>query len=206
MNSKGEIKMTKEEFVAIGLTEDMATKAAEASQTELKGFIPKVRFDEVNDAKKKAEDGLKERDTQIETLKKTSGDSETLKAQIEELQKANKEADEKYQADLKETRLSSAIKLALTGKVHDDDLVAGLFDKTKLILGDDGKVTGLDEQLSSIKESKAFLFKTENNQNQNQNQGAGFRVGANNNQNQNNSEGQEGGLKSALSAHFQQSK
>ncbi|PKM69172.1 MAG: hypothetical protein CVU95_00900 [Firmicutes bacterium HGW-Firmicutes-2] len=198
--------MTKEEFVAIGLTEDMATKAAEASQTELKGFIPKVRFDEVNDAKKKAEDGLKERDTQIETLKKTSGDSETLKAQIEELQKANKEADEKYQADLKETRLSSAIKLALTGKVHDDDLVAGLFDKTKLILGDDGKVTGLDEQLSSIKESKAFLFKTENNQNQNQNQGAGFRVGANNNQNQNNSEGQEGGLKSALSAHFQQSK
>ena len=200
--------MTKEEFVAIGLTEDMATKAAEASQTELKGFIPKVRFDEVNDAKKKAEDGLKERDTQIETLKKTSGDSETLKTQIEELQKANKAADEKYQADLKETRLSSAIKLALTGKVHDDDLVAGLFDKTKLILGDDGKVTGLDEQLSSIKESKAFLFKTEDNQNQNQNQnkGAGFRVGANNNQNQNNSEGQEGGLKSALAAHFQQSK
>lgn len=200
--------MNKEQFVAIGLTEDMATKAAEASQTELKGFIPKTRFDEVNDAKKKAEDGLKERDTQIETLKKTSGDSETLKTQIEELQKANKAADEKYQADLKETRLSSAIKLALTGKVHDDDLVAGLFDKTKLILGDDGKVTGLDEQLSSIKESKAFLFKPEDNQNQNQNQnqGAGFRVGANNNQNQNNSEGQEGGLKSALSAHFQQSK
>ena len=34
-------------------------------------------------------------------------------------------------------------------------------DRKKLILGDDGKVTGLDEQIKSLKESKPFLFKQE---------------------------------------------
>ena len=38
--------------------------------------------------------------------------------------------------------------------------MAGLFDKTKLILSADGKVTGLDEQVKALQEGKAFLFKT----------------------------------------------
>ena len=40
-------------------------------------------------------------------------------------------------------------------------MAAGLFDKSKLVLTDDGKVTGLNEQLESIKKDKAFLFKTD---------------------------------------------
>lgn len=66
---------------------------------------------------------------------------------------------EKNEADMKELKLSTAIKLALGESAQDADLVAGLFDKSKLILSDDGKITGLDEQLKSIKESKPFLFK-----------------------------------------------
>ena len=34
-------------------------------------------------------------------------------------------------------------------------------DRSKLILGEDGKVTGLEEQVKSLKESKPFLFKQE---------------------------------------------
>lgn len=153
--------MTKEQFIAIGLTEELATKAAEESKKELDTYIPKSRFDEVNIAKKKAETDLKERDTQLENLKKSSGDSEALKVEIQKLQDENKTATAKYQADLKDMQLSSAIKLALSGKAQDENLVAGLFDKSKLILGDDGKITGLDEQLKGLQESKAFLFKQE---------------------------------------------
>ena len=102
---------------------------------------------------------IAERDKQLETLKNSTGDVEALKQQIITLQADNQAAKEKYDADMKELKLSTAIKLALGDSAHDADLVAGLFDKGKLILGEDGKVTGLDDQLKAIKKDKAFLFK-----------------------------------------------
>ena len=44
--------MNKEEFVAIGIDEKLAEKAAEQSKKELSNYVPKERFDEVNEAKK----------------------------------------------------------------------------------------------------------------------------------------------------------
>jgi len=70
--------------------------------------------------------------------------------------------------------LNSAIKLSLAGKVHDEDIVANLIKKDNLVLNEDGKVIGLDEQIASLKESKAFLFKTEGGDQQQQ---PGFKVG-----------------------------
>lgn len=151
--------MTKQEFIALGLTEEQATKAEDASKKELEGFIPKSRFDEVNTAKKQAELDIKSRDKQIEDIKKSAGDNETLTQQIATLQAENKAAKEKYEADMKDLQITNAIKLAVTGKVYDEDIAAGLFDKSKLILGDDGKITGLAEQLEGIKTAKGFLFK-----------------------------------------------
>lgn len=163
--------MTKEQFIALGLTEDQATKAAAESATELKTYIPKHRFDEVNEEVKTLKGTVKENETALETLKKSTGDAATLAKQIEDLQKDNKSKDEQYQKDLKELKLTNAIKLAITGKAQDEDLVAGLFDKTKLILGDDGKITGLDEQLKVLQESKKFLFKEDQQQQQQQKPG-----------------------------------
>ncbi|MDF2513728.1 MAG: Phage minor structural protein [Herbinix sp.] len=151
--------MTKEQFIALGLTEELATKAAEQSATELKTYIPKHRFDEITEENKTLKGTVKENETALETLKKSTGDAEALKKQIETLQTDNKTKDEQYQKDLNELKLTNAIKLAIAGKAQDEDLVAGLFDKTKLILGDDGKITGLDEQLKALQESKQFLFK-----------------------------------------------
>lgn len=191
--------MTKEQFIALGLNEEQATKAAEQSAAELTNYIPKTRFDEVNEAKKKADNDLKERDTQLEALKKDATTSEELKAQITTLQEENKVAAEKAATELKDLQMANAIKLAITGKVHDEDMVSSLFDKTKLILQDDGKVTGLDDQLATIKESKAFLFKEENSGGENK---PGFKVGGN--------EPPAGGnsgatsLKDALTAKFAQ--
>ena len=71
--------MKKEELVKLGLTEEDAEKVAKASEEELKGFVPKARFDEVNEAKKHAEESVKERDKQIEGLKTSAGDAKKLK-------------------------------------------------------------------------------------------------------------------------------
>lgn len=151
--------MNKEQFVALGLSEEQADKAAAASQDELKGFVPKARFDEVNEAKKQAEKGNADRDKQLEELKKSTGDSVALQEQITKLQGDNKTASEKYEADLKELKLSAAVKLALAGEAHDPDIVAGFLDKDKIELDDSGAVKGgLDDQVKALRESKGFLF------------------------------------------------
>lgn len=191
--------MTKEDFIEIGLTEEQAEKAAEKSAEELKGYVSSERFQEINEAKKKAEQDVKDRDNQIEEIKKSAGDNEELRKQIEQLQRTSKEAEQKYQEELNDTKLTNAIKMAIVGKTHDEDLVAGLFDKSKLVLSDDGKVVGIDEQLKSIKESKSFLFKEEQKPDK-----PGFhKVGGNPPENPSQGNG-DVSLKDAIAAHFQQ--
>ncbi|MFR6333038.1 MAG: phage scaffolding protein [Eisenbergiella sp.] len=104
---------------------------------------------------------IQEQDGQLEQLKNATGDVEAMKQQIATLQAENKTAKEKYEADLKDLKLSAAIKMAVGNSAHDADLVAGLFDKAKLILSEDGQVTGLEDQLKAIKKEKAFLFREE---------------------------------------------
>lgn len=145
--------MTKEQLIALGLTEEQANSVI----TGFGSMIPKTRFDEVNDAKKQLETDIASRDKQLEELKKV--DAEGLKAQIEKLQGENATAKKEYESKLKETQLTSAIKLALTGKVHDSDIATSLLDKALIELDVEGKVTkGLDEQLKTLQESKPFLF------------------------------------------------
>lgn len=151
--------MKKAEFMALGISEELAAKAEEVSEKELEGYVEKSKLDEAKKENQTLSQSVKDRDKQLEDLKKASGDNEELKKQIETLQGENKAAKEKYDAEMKELKLTTAIKLAVAGKVHDEDIAAGLFDRSKLILSDDGKVTGLEEQLKSIQKEKTFLFK-----------------------------------------------
>lgn len=153
--------MKKEDFLKLGLTEEQATKAAEASAEELKGFIPKSRFDEVNEAKKKLEEDIKTRDKQLEELKKL--DAEGLKAQIEKLQGENKAAKEKYQAELKQIQINNAVdKALLTAKAKNTKAVKALLDLEKIEL-DGESVKGLDDQIKKLIEGEdtKFLFDLE---------------------------------------------
>lgn len=124
-------------------------------------FIPKHRFDEVNEKNKQLESDVKERDTQITNLKKFEGDNATLKSKIEELENANKQKDEENAKAIKSLKIDNAINYALDGKVEKGyaDLVLGLINKEDIILKDDGTVAGLDEQIEKIKTDKPKLFK-----------------------------------------------
>lgn len=145
--------MSKEQLIALGLTPEQADKVIEGYGTT----IPKSRFDEVNNTKKQLETDLAARDTQLEELKKI--DAAGLQAEITKLQQENTDAKVKHDNDLKETRLASAIKLALHGKAQDADIVTGQLDKTKVELNEDGTIKGgLDEQLTTLQEAKPFLF------------------------------------------------
>lgn len=151
--------MKKEEFTQLGISEELAEKAAQASKTELENYAPKTELEAVTQAKDQLEKDIKDRDKQLETLKKSAGNNEELQKQITDLQAENKTSKEKYEEEMKELKLSTAIKVAIASEAQDVDIVSGLVDKSKLILSDEGKVTGLDEQIKTLRESKSFLFK-----------------------------------------------
>ena len=148
--------MKKEDLIAMGLSEEQA----DALIGKYGNMIPLERFNEVNEAKKELESQIGERDKQLKTLQESVKGNEDLTAQIKELQEANKNATTEFEQKLKDVRLTSSIKLALAGKVHDADLVASLFDKNAIELSEDGETIekGLEEQLATLQESKPFLF------------------------------------------------
>ena len=104
--------MTKEKLLEWGLTEEQATKVMEGLNGS---FVTKARFNEVNTELTTAKNTIKERDTQLETLKKASGDTKALQDQITQLQADNKKKDTDHAAELKNLKISNAVELALTG-------------------------------------------------------------------------------------------
>ena len=122
-------------------------------------YVPKAKFDEINEKHKAADQLAKDTKKQLDGIKAV-GDPAELKTQLETAQKAAKEAEDKHKADMAAKDLDFAIKSSIAD-AHDPALVAGLVDRSKLILQDGGKVVGLDEALKSIRTEKPFLFKAD---------------------------------------------
>ena len=101
--------MTIEEYIALlNLDGEAKKKATESLKNLLKdSYVEKTKFDEAAAAKSNLETQIKERDKQLETLKKTAGDKEKLEATIKQLQEDNKSAKTKYETDLKNLRIDS---------------------------------------------------------------------------------------------------
>lgn len=152
----------KELLQKLGIAEDKIENATQEFKAFLDGeYVPKSRFNEVNAEKKNLETAVADRDKQLKTLKDSEGDITTLKDKITKLQAENKANALKAEQDLKNLKISTAVQLAIGDTAQDAELVANLIDKSKLILGEDGKVTGLNEQLKELKTNKSFLFKPE---------------------------------------------
>lgn len=117
-------------------------------------------LEEVKQQLKTSQDQVETLTKELKTAKDKAGDNEDLKTQLENAIKKQKEDSEAYNKQLKDIKLTNAIKLAVAGKVYDENMAAGLFDKSQLVLTDDGEVIGINEQLEKIKKDKAFLFKT----------------------------------------------
>lgn len=87
--------MNKEELIALGLTEEQATKVLEIN----KDMIPYTRFKEVNDEKNELKNQWSNRDTQLKELDKIIKDNEELNSKIKELQESNKNVQTEYEND-----------------------------------------------------------------------------------------------------------
>lgn len=105
---------------------------------------------------------VKELDTAngtIKDLKKSNGDNDELQNTIKTHEETIKQLQKDHEAEMKGIRIDSAItKLLADNKAKHPELLSGKFDREKLIVSEDGKVTGLDEQLKTIKDTYKDMF------------------------------------------------
>lgn len=157
--------MKKEEFIALGLDEETAKKCAKASEDELKTYVAKAEFDTVVTERDNANKTIKERDIQLETLKKSTGDVEGLQKQIETLQDENKKAAKTHANEIKQLKIDNAVESALMAAgAKNMKAVRALLDidVDKIKVKEDGSLDGLnlDEQVKRLQgaEDSKFIF------------------------------------------------
>lgn len=125
----------------------------------------------VNDTKKELETvkeernnlatQIEERDTQLEELGEKVKDSEELTTEIERLKTENAETATDYQERMDKQQKNFAIESALReARARDPKITKNALD-LDVIHVKEGKITGLDEQLTALKESHEYLFDVE---------------------------------------------
>ena len=159
------IKMNKESLMAMGLTDEQATKVL----TEINNnYVLKTQFNEVNNELQTAKNTIKERDTQLENLQNSTGDIKALKQQITDLQTANKDQQTKHDEEMKAFRIDNAVDKALIEvKAINPATVKPLLSAflQKASLSDDGTISGLSDEIGKLVkgETTSFLFKSDTN-------------------------------------------
>ena len=107
-----------------------------------------------------ANETLKERDTQLEALKNSPDNPETLKQQIQQLQDENKAAKEAYEKEMHQLKVNTALERALSdAKAKNTKAVQALLELGDDVeLNEDGTIKGLDEKIKTLKKSDGYLF------------------------------------------------
>lgn len=155
--------MDKESLIAMGLTDEQATKIMQDINNN---YAPKTQFNQINTELQTAKNTIKERDKQLETLQKSTGDINALEKQITDLQTENKNQQTKHDEQIKAFKLENAIeKELISAKAINPATVKPLLSSflEKATLSEDGTVLGLKEQIENLvkDQNTSFLFKTD---------------------------------------------
>ncbi|ALR90220.1 phage scaffolding protein [Clostridium butyricum] len=121
-------------------------------------YVPKSRFDQVNEQAKEYKKQVGERDTQISNLKDEFKDAAGLKEKVEELEGKNKTITDDYEKKLSDIAFNNALEKGLGAfNVKDKKLIMALIDNDKLKVDGDS-IIGLKEQLEPLQKSHEYLF------------------------------------------------
>lgn len=121
-------------------------------------FIPKSRFDEVNNAKKDLLKQLSQKDEQLQDISKKYSENKDLVAELDVLKNDKAKLIKDYEDKIKANEFNYALDNALMGaKCKNNKALKALLDMEG-IKYQDGKLNGLEEQLKALKESDSYLF------------------------------------------------
>ncbi len=136
--------MTKEELKELGLSDEVADKI-------YKEFVPKGQFNAKNQELK----SLKE---SVEKLTEENNSNKELKDAFTKLKEEAELKENEYNQALESMKKQSAIDRVLQGaNVRNAKALQGLIDWEQVSY-QDGKLNGLDEQLTGLRESDGYLF------------------------------------------------
>lgn len=149
--------MKTDELTALGLTEEQVQKVLAMNGKDIN------QLKASNDAAQTELSGLRE---QLKAAGETIDGLKKLDA--EGLKRAAQEWKDKYAADtaalqekINAQAKDAAVRLAVAKEnVHDEALTMAALDLGKVIVAEDGAVSGLSEQVAVLREQKPFLFKT----------------------------------------------
>ena len=152
--------MKKEELMKIdGMTEELATKIAEQSAEELKGMIPKSRLDEVITERDNAKRDHAEVLKQLGILQNETGDVQSLKDKIAELETAAKESEKTHAAEIKKMQRDNVdAELCITNKAKNNKAVLAMLDAVDEKLDIEAYRAERAKQFEAVVKSDSYLF------------------------------------------------
>ena len=150
--------MKREFLKELGIEDEVIDKIMDENGKDIEGLKSQVGTLAAD------RDGLKEQlaaaNEQIEGFKELDVDG--IKAKADEWKQKAEQAERELDERIAGIQFDYALEKQLAGaKARDAGIIMGLLDREGLKLTDDGKILGLDEQLSKIKEEKGFLFESE---------------------------------------------
>jgi hypothetical protein len=149
--------MKKEQLVKLGLSDDVAKIISISMSNELKGYIPKVRFDQVNDYKKDLEKSLVIKEVKLAELSNQLENCREIEKVIYDTRNENHLLKEAIERILRENLIHSFLQWRLAGNKYADILITH-FDKSKLSINEEGTVCGIEEQLNALQKMYKELF------------------------------------------------
>ena len=118
-------------------------------------YVPHARFDEVVNQRDSANSSIKDYQAQIEELGEQVEAGSKAETTVNDLKTKLAAQTELAKRATIETRLHSLVKDSIAPVT---DLL-GFMDIEKILVNEDGTVSGLEEQLKSVRESRSYLFK-----------------------------------------------
>lgn len=149
----------KEILTTAGVEEEKVTSVVESVKKEVpKYYVPKNDFNEKVTEVNTLTNEKTTLTKQLEDLKKV--DPEKLQEEITKLQQANKDLEAQGKKDLADVKRMSAIDLAIANsKTIDAISLKANIDLDKVSYDEKtGTLSGLDEQINTVRESKKYLF------------------------------------------------
>ena len=147
--------MTKEELLALGLTEEQAAKVVEDYG---KNYVSKDQFNSKNEELKSVKGELTTLNGEIDNLKKSNADNAKLAKQIESMKADAETRKAEYEGKIAQLEIDNLVNVALSNaKAKNNVAVRALLD-LKDAKVKDGKIKGLDEQLAEVAKANPYLF------------------------------------------------
>ncbi|MDQ0150573.1 phage scaffolding protein [Eubacterium multiforme] len=141
----------------LGLEKEVIDKIMAENGSDIEA--EKAKTVEATTKLESANSQLKEANNTITNLKKNNSNNEELQTKVKEYENTIKTQKTEYETKVRNLTLDSAINSALTkAKAKHSDLLASKINRDKLVINEDGTVTGLDEQLKGFKDTYKDMF------------------------------------------------